>query len=63
MVLMASQRDVQKSASFWEGRASVGERGLKYLEHHSFVQPRVYLEQFSWLCVCINDQDVAPEFL
>lgn len=41
---------------------SGGER-FEYLEHHIFVHPRVYLEQFSWLCVCINDQDVAPGFL
>lgn len=45
------------------GRDSVGKRGLKYLKHHIFVYTSVYLEQFSWLCVCINDQNVAPGFL
>lgn len=25
-----------------------------------FVYASVYLEQFSWLCVCINDQNVGP---
>lgn len=32
---------------------SVGERGLKYLGHRIVVYTSAYLEQFSWLCVCI----------